>query len=163
MSAVLSTPTAADRTMEARRIADETAKAKSQLEIIERSVREASDAGTQAQNRVETLLVEAGALEEKIRKLSDEETVAFLVHCVNAMKGVVANVEAGKAFLKQVEDKVIAAHATLAAVDTKITALHAQAVRDNEEIERKMKDLGIYEARLRKHFAEHLPGYVITL
>ena len=162
MTEVPSTLTALDKTMELRRISDEIAKLKSIKERAEIDYKTIINNTDTAQKRFDTLDNQVNELIKKLIKAS-EETTEFLTFCQKSIRDSSENFNLILELTKQLTQKAEKAAIDLKATEDKATVIHTDIVRQQEDIERKNRDLSIYHARLKKYFAEHLPDQVIII
>ena len=162
MSEVPITLTALDKTMELRRISDEISKLKSLKEIAERELKLVVTSADGAEIRLKNLDTQVNELIIKLVKAA-EETTEFLSHCQQSIQKSSESFATILELTRLVTEKADKAVADLKVTEDKTTIIHSDIVRQNEDIDRKNKDLSIYHARLKRHFDEHLPGQVIII
>lgn len=162
MTSVPQTPTATDKLEEVRKLNIEIAKLTSIKDTADRDAKAAVSAAEDAKQR-------ALALEQRLKDLpgivetAAKEAREFVEKCQTIVRDASVIAESAIELVKVLSGKADAAHEDLDRTQESASRVHESAVKENEGLERKKKDLGIYQKRLEKHFAEHLPDQKILL
>lgn len=154
--AVATTPTASDKFEEVRKLNGEIALLKSQKEIHDRAKEESRTAAEDAESRRVELENEIIDLQRIVQE-AGAETSQFLTDCRAAIAESTEKLNEVIAIYKKGSEVLVKTLGDIKLLQARKDALHNSIVKENEEIERKRKDLDIYHKRVTKLYEEHMP------
>lgn len=159
---VPSTPTAYDKTMELKNIADQIAVLASKKEHFNREATGSAQAATLAQERLNDLIQTFETMSSTIVEAS-KETREFIAHCGLVMTESETKVLEMIRMAHVVEQKAINAIDILKKAKIAADQIHDYTVSENKALDQKRLDLDIYYNRLKEYFDIHLPDQIISI
>ena len=162
MAEVASTPTAYDKTMELKKIADEIAILASKKEHLEREHNNAATAATGASDRLNDLTETFNSMSATVSDVA-RETREFVAQCGQIMQDSEGKVSEMISMAHVVEQRAIKAIDVLKRAKIAAGQIHDYNVSENAALNQKRADLDIYHNRLKEYFAKHLPDQAITI
>lgn len=157
MGAVPTTETATDRMQAAKTISEMTARLIAVKDKAERETNQAQEAASAAHRRVQELSQEITNLEEKSQETA-RATALFFAHCESLIREAAELTGKTIEMCKKVDTKILIARQELEKIELRAEEVNKRAVFENEQMDKKMHDLRIYQARLEKEYADKFPG-----